>query len=255
MFFIIIIFLGVLWAGVGILKILGSKDYFKIKEIMTNEDNTIDGSTMLTINPERSRGIDLSYLKGKNIFSIDLRQESQDIVQQNPVYRKIRLIRVIPNRIFVDFIRRKPIALIKLYRYFAVDEEGMVFEVPKELDYAQLPLILGLETKIFGAKSGRIYKLKELALALDIIREAKNNQTLRGYKIKIINVTDINNASFFLLLTGGFEGLEIKLDADELKEKFAILTGILSQDKENLVKIKYIDLRFKEPVIKLKNVK
>lgn len=238
---IIIIFLGILFVVIALRRILQTSDYFRIVDVMVGENN----------------GIDLSHFKGKNIFDIDLQKESQYITKQNPIYRKVRLVRILPNCIFVDFIKRKATAIIKLYRDFPVDEEGIVFEADEELDYSNLPLILGLETKIFGPKKGKPYNIKELTLSLDIIKQMKGNRVLKDYRLKMIDVANLSNASLLLLpenqaLTK--VGLEIKLGEDNIKEKFNILASLLTQDKDNLSNIKYIDLRFKEPVIKFKDV-
>ena len=49
--------------------------------------------------------------------------------------------------------------------------------------------------------------------------------------------------------------LEVRLGADNIEEKVAILGGIFTQGKFDLGNIKYIDLRFKGPVIKNKDAK
>jgi predicted RNA binding protein with dsRBD fold (UPF0201 family) len=160
-------------------------------------------------------------------------------------------VRLLPNRIFVYFIKRKPLALVKLYRYFYVDAENVLFDNEAQFPDTKLPLIAGLETKIFKPRSGTKYNLRELSVALDIIKNAARNRLLRGYQIKKIDVASLNNVSFYLgnEITGA---LEVKINEDNLKDKINLLSGLLAQVKNNLTSIKYIDLRFKEPVIKLK---
>ena len=43
--------------------------------------------------------------------------------------------------------------------------------------------------------------------------------------------------------------LEVKISEGNIVEKIAIMSGLIKQEKGNLDKIKYIDLRFKDPVI------
>lgn len=248
---IIIIFLAI-GAIIGyIWKFLKTTDYFKIKDIITRVDSKVD----------------LSYLKGKNIFSVDLKNESRYILEYYPDCSKIRLVRLLPDRIFVDFIKRKPIGFVKLYRYFAVDEEGVLFYSLLQPQDLELPIILGLETKIFGPKSGRLYNVKELMLALNIIKEAKRNRVFKNYKIKKIDVTSTANTSIFLSFSSSVSDypkgqpvskwvdLEVKLGENKIEDKIAILGGLIIQEKFDLANIKYIDLRFKEPLIKLKDAK
>ena len=225
---IVIFFLGLIFIIGSLLRSLKALDYFKIEDIIVKE----------------TASVDLSYLKGRNIFTINLKEESRYASQLYPNYKKVRLIRVLPNRLFVDFIRRRPLASIKLYRYFCVDEDAVLFDMP-DSGKEDLPIILGLDTKIFGPKVGQKHNIRELAVCLDIIKNVQENKLLKDYKIKRINVTDPSNASFFTA-----DGLEIKLGQDNIKDKINILSGLLVQAKNDLGNIKYIDLRFKEPLIK-----
>lgn len=247
----IIIFLGLLFILRNLARLLRSSDYFRIKDIISNEENITE----------------FSYLKGKNIFTVDLQNESRDILELYPNYRKIRLYRVLPNRLFVDFIIRTPLGFVKLYRYFCVDEDGVMFDVPGQLGRLDLPLILGLETKILAPIPGKKYNLNELSLALDIIKTISKNKSLRDCKIKMIKVANPNDASFFILFASqllnypkgqivkGSEVLEIKIGQDGIEDRINTLGSLLIQLKNDLRNIKYIDLRFKEPVIKLNDGK
>jgi cell division septal protein FtsQ len=223
------------------IKLLRTTGYFNIKEIVSKEANTAD----------------LSYLKGKNIFSLDLKKEAGYISAFYPDYSKIKIIKVLPNRIFVDFVKRKPLAYVKLYRYFALDADGVLFYSSGEQPSQELPLIVGLETKIFGPKPGKKYNIKEVVLALDIIKEIRANRALKNIAIRKIDAATPVNATIFIPLPKGqtellFEKLvEVKIGQGNIKEKIAVLAGIMLQERNNLENIKYIDLRFKEPVIKL----
>jgi len=155
-----------------------------------------------------------------------------------------------------------------MYKYFALDEEGVLFNLPVQPEESGLPVILGLETKIFGPKPGRNCNIREVALALDTIKEIKRNKALKGYRIKKLDVASRANASVFISLPGqppDYSGgqaaaaqeylLEVRLGADNIEDKIAILGGIFAQGKFDLYKIKYIDLRFKGPVVKNKDAK
>ncbi len=226
-------------------RFLKTADYFKIRDILTRADDRVD----------------FSYLKGKNIFSVNLRNEARYILEDYPESSKIRLVRILPNRIFVDFIKRKPIGFVKLYRYFALDEEGVLFYAQNQPQNLGLPVVIGLEKKILGPRLGKPYNIKELTLALNIIKEVKRSRLFRKYIIKKIDVTNADNASIFISFpkkeapAASLEFLEARLGEDNIRGKFAILTGLFVQEKLDLANIKYIDLRFKESVIKFKEGK
>lgn len=235
---ILIIFLGALFIITALTRFLKTSDYFAIKDIIAGDEITVD----------------LSYLKGQNIFTVDLRKESRYLSVHYPVYSNVRLVRILPNRIFVNFIERKAVALVKLYRYFAVDEEGLLFDNAQQLQDGNLPLIYGLETKIFGPKSGTTYNIKELTFALHLINTFNSNRILRNYKIKNINVANPRCVLLFMGL-GQNRELEIRLGEGDISKSMGILADIVNQGGSDLPNTKYIDLRFKEPVIKMSNAK
>ena len=236
-FFVLI---GYIW------KVLTTSDFFAVKQIVV-----------------RNSDVSFDYLKGKNIFSLDLKSYSWKALLSCPDCRKIRFTRVLPNCLLVDFVKRKPLALVKFYKNFAIDEQGILF-YPNVLEVAELPIIFGLETKIFGPKPGVRYKLRELNLALNIIKEFKNNKTFQGFTLKRIDVGNAESAGFFILVPKQaidytksnpqveWTGFEVHIGEGNIREKIMVLGGLLMQAAKEWPNIKYIDLRFKEPVIKLK---
>lgn len=247
--FSVAVLFSVIFAAGYAWKVFKSSDYFKIEDVVCKE----------------VQGVDLSYLKGKNIFAINLERESRYIQSFHPDYKTIKLVRVFPDRIFVYFLKRKPAALVKLYKHFIMDKEGVLCNVPADPQDLQLPLVTGLETKIFGPSAGKRYNIKETGLILNIIREFEKNRAFKNYRIKRIDVRNISDTSIFLLFPPeaadfsqgnkrgiAYDGLEIKLGEDNIRRKMSILGGVIARCKFDLDNIKYIDLRFTKPVIKYK---
>jgi len=234
--------LGYIWS------ILTTADYFRVRDIVSKE----------------TLPFDVSYLKGRNIFSLDLAGAATAISRRCPDCSRVRIARIIPDRIYVELIRRKPVGLLKLYRYFAVDEDGVIFSSSTEPENANLPVITGLETKIFGPKPGSKYTNKELLAALSILKEAAKAPLLRGYKIQKVNVAGLDNITVQISLVRSqitypnsniavkADYLEVKFGQGDISDKVAIMAGLINQERNNLGNIKYIDLRFNEPVIKFK---
>ncbi len=249
-------------------------DFFKIREII--------------INGNEGGNIALDYLKGRNIFTIDLKKEECLALRMYPVCKTIKLIKILPSRIFADSVIRKPIAYVKLYKYFYVDEDCMLFDSPVGLEQfdgsteftlskvegltinpqrgrrIDLPVILGLDAKIFGPKKERKYDVKELTAALKIIKRIKNNVMLKDLVIKKIDAADLVNMSVFLFLSLPsaneaidktvlpLDLLEVKIGQEYIDEKVDIFGNLFAQSRNDFGNIKYIDLRFKDPVIKFK---
>jgi len=230
--FLLLLLAAVYLSIVALLGGLKNLDYFKIKEVIVTSGEKAE---------------DFAYFKGQGIFNINLESESERLWQSRPSYKKVRLIRILPNRLMVDFLKRLPIAYLKLYRYFCIDEELVLLEATGEPEENSLPVILGLETKIFGPKVGKQYNIKELSLAVTIIREFKKNRLSKYGNIKNISVT--NPVSTFFI-TG--QDLEVRIGQDNVGPRMELLRSLMAQTRNELSRIKYIDLRFKDPVIKLK---
>ncbi|MDD5096950.1 MAG: cell division protein FtsQ/DivIB, partial [Candidatus Omnitrophica bacterium] len=179
-----------------------------------------------------------------------------------PDCRKIRFARVLPNCVLIDFVKRKPVALAKFYKNFAIDEQGIFF-YPNYLEVTGLPVIYGLETKIFGPKPGVRYRSGELNIALNVIKEFKSNKAFQGFALKRIDVANAESAGFFILVPRQaidytksnpqveWIGFEVRIGQGNIREKMMVLGGLVTQAAKEWANIKYIDLRFKEPVIKL----
>jgi cell division septal protein FtsQ len=220
-------------------KVLVTSDFFSVKQVVV-----------------RNSDVSFDYLKGRNIFSLDLSGESWKALLACPDCRKVRLARVLPNCIFVDFVKRQSVAWVKFYRNFALDEQGVLFLPGASVEEAGLPVIYGLETKIFAPKPGVRYKRPELSLALSILKEFKANKAFRGFVLKSIDVVNPESAGFFVLLPGSqaeLPGFEVRTGQNNIRQKIIILGGLVMQARKEWGNIKYIDLRFKEPLIKLNN--
>jgi cell division septal protein FtsQ len=247
----LIIFLALVFIMGYIWNILTTSDYFRVREVLTRE----------------TYGIDLSYLKGENIFKLNLADESAKIIRNCPDCLRVRLARVIPDRLYIEFIKRRPLALIKDERYLAVDSSFVIFYPSKTPEDSELPVINGLEKKFVNPRPGTRCDFKELTIALSSIKEAQKNPLLRGHRISKINFEDLDNITIEIPLTqpGNLysngkaikksEDLIVKIGEGNIRDRVVIMAGLINQEKNNLGNIKYIDLRFKEPVIKFKDVK
>ncbi len=224
-------------------KALINLGYFKISSITFNKPH---------------RALDFSYLLGRSMFDIDLKKESRYISALYPVYKNIKLFRILPNSLFIGFTDRNPIACLKLYRYFYVDRDMVLFDLPQGQQAADLPVITGLERRIPGPKPGEQCNIKELSIALNIIKEIEANTPLKKYKIQRIDMGNAANISCFIQLSNypkeqavtDLKLLEVKMGQDNIADKSRVLAGLFNQFGDDINNIKYIDLRFNEAVVK-----
>lgn len=226
------------------LRIMLNTNYFNVKEIISNEKSFKE----------------LAYLKGRNIFGIDLPREARTLSYKFPDYRTVRLIRVLPDTLFIEFVKRQPVAFVKLYRMFCLDKDYTLFDCP--LVFPEMPIITGLENKIFGVKPGSRYDLPEIKVALNIIKEYYRSRAMRIYRIARMDFASGGNISLYLSMVNAPKDekpiaknkaeslLEVKISDNRIKDKISILNNLLVQFNSDRFNIKYVDLRFKEPVVK-----
>ncbi len=216
----------------AIFNFIKSRDYFRIKEV-------------IVINSQQ----DFSYLKGKNIFQIDIRNLSFNIHSRYPENKIIRINRVMPDKLIIEFQRRLPVAMIKLNKDFFLDNLGVIFEMPQDQNRTHLPFIVGLADRINRPQLGMRYNLREINTSLTIIKEAEKLGIAQKYPLKTIDVSRSEYVSFSIL-----DDMKIRMTADNIASKMYILYVLLSQNNLDFSKVDYIDLRFKDPVIKFKDV-
>ncbi|MCM8763113.1 MAG: cell division protein FtsQ/DivIB [Candidatus Omnitrophica bacterium] len=226
-FIIAVLFALLIYLAKGVWDFLKNSEYFKIKEIVV-------------IN----KAVDFPSLKGRNIFSLDLKELSRQIEKICPGEKLVRVSKVMPDRLIIEFQKRIPFATLKLDKYYFVDSQGVLFDVEKETTI-YFPVIDGL--KIINPKVGTRYNAKELDFAFGLIKEAMRVGLWNKYPIKYIDVSNPEYLSFSIL-----DDLKIKIGLEDIKGKLNILASLISQVNLDLSKAEYIDLRFQEPTIKLK---
>ncbi|MDD3375726.1 MAG: cell division protein FtsQ/DivIB [Candidatus Omnitrophica bacterium] len=208
--------------------------YFRVQEIVSSSGESFKGL-------ER-----FSHLKGKNIFEIDLEELQRQLKWAYPEAERVRALRRLPDIIEIELIERKPSAAVYIGRtYVVVDSKGFV--VSKNSTDKSLPLVLGISYHPDNIVVGRVISDKSLQVALSILRILEREFKSFNVSLEKINVENLSKIYFYL-----DNGLEIIVDQDDIDKKMKTLKIIF--DKANLKpeNIRYIDLRFKQPVIKEK---
>jgi len=247
--------------------------FFKVKDIYIRERNTaVLQPTPLEL--PTGQHLDLSYLIGRNIFDVDLKKEAAHIGFAVTSFRKVKLIRILPNKIFVEYVLRKPVAYVKVGKYYSVSDDLVFLESSLQVKDSALTMITGLDKKISGVKTGARYNIKELFFAFRLMHEVRSNQELSDFFVQKIDVANPENITFVLMPVARLRealvlrqsdtkpvqpskkeevvGIEVKISQENLRSKISIIGSLLNQLKNSQNNIEYIDLRFGEPTIKLK---
>jgi len=233
-----IVFIGILIIGFGFIVInrtqylFSHADYFKVRSV------TIDPSLQF-INKRDFRG-----LMGKNIFTVDLKTVQRKLNFKYPQTSQLKVIKRFPNQISVLAKQRVPFVQLQIKNQTVVlDKEAVILSLKEGRD-KNIPNIVG--AKIINPKLvlGAPLRGSDIWLTLKIIKLFKANSGLASYSIRDVNVESLSKIYFTLS-----NKLDVVIDKDKIAQKFRVLSVVLAQDRLDLKDVKYIDLRFKEPVI------
>ena len=155
---------------------------------------------------------------GENILSLDLDRVRQRVAS-HPWIASALISREIPDRIRIDIVERKPVALIKGRQFFLMDNGGVCFTSAEPGDYAGLPIITGLDPDILapGCKLPReftvliedLYQESRLRLPWRLISE------IRWRKDKGLSIFTVRG------------GIQIDLGRDNYGSKIARMEKVL----------------------------
>ena len=230
---IIFLFIGfVFFTGyINTVEFLTSSPLFEVKDVMI--DRSIQFINLRS----------LKNLKGNNIFKIDIKKIDRQIAATYPYIAQLRVVRQLPDRILVLAKKREP--LMQIYykkKYLILDTEGVALYYI--LEPAVLPQVYGIPLERNWLFLGRAIHGQELSKVADILNAFKASPYLRRWRIHGVQA---GNLSKIDLLVG--ENMHVILDQDNTQDKIELLQMLISANKINLNQVKYIDLRFKEPVI------
>lgn len=218
-------------AYVNAVDFLTSSPLFEVKEVMI--DRSIQFIDLRA----------LKDLKGTNIFKIDIKKIDRQIARTYPYIAELRVVRQLPDRIMVLAKKREP--LMQIYvknKYLLLDSQGVALYFT--LQPADLPQVYGIPLEHDWLFLGRTIRGEGLSKVVDILNMFKQSQYLRRWRIHTVQA---GNLSKIDLVVG--ENMHVILDQEDTQDKIELLQMLISFNKIDLNKVKYIDLRFKEPVI------
>jgi len=179
----------------------------------------------------------------KNISKLRLKKIKNYMLDSYPELLSLRLDRAFPDSIQAVIVLRKPIAQVNQQRYYPVDREGVVLSDVKDYPDENLPIINGIRTKLSRA-IGKMVESRRLEKALALLRKIKSSGILEEHTLVEIDAANMRNMIFFLE-----DGLEIKIGHEEYTSRLEKLKNELSDPQIKPADVRYIDLRFGEPVI------
>jgi len=140
----------------------------------------------------------------------------------------------------------------------------VVFELAEASYAPDVPVITGIERMVSSADSGKRLESASVSQAVFAIRQVKSSKALEGHRLTRVDTSFTGSLMLFFDPAARKEqpaqqalfvpeaGLKVKIGPDDVRQKLAVLATVLSQVSDRFSTIDYIDLRFREPVIKFK---
>ena len=192
-------------------------------------------------------GIDDKKIIGSNIFLVDLKSFKDAIEERHTELRDIIVRRVLPNKLLVQAKKRQPFARINSERQYLVDRDCVFLPDTKNLSVDEAPLISGVRITSSRGSEPKLNESQEekIKRALFLIDLISRNKKLLKFRLKNIDVADIRNISFYF----DAENVEIKIGDSEFSKRLDTLGTVLEQLGQDIGRVKYIDLRFEDPIV------
>lgn len=192
----------------------------------------------------------LLKVKGQNIFTVDLSRLEARIRGKYPQLAELRVMRRLPDQIFVMAVKREPFAFALLDgRTCVIDREGFVIS-QSPAGQVPLPLVRGLRHQ--KVLSGEQVQDERVRVASQVIALCREDARLAAAALQTVNVEDLERVVCVFEEGAGFD---VILDKDNVPARIKMLSDVLSRGGLDLARVKYMDLRFSEPVIGQKKVK
>ncbi|MBF0479584.1 MAG: cell division protein FtsQ/DivIB [Candidatus Omnitrophica bacterium] len=223
------------WVSKSVLDFVVHAPYFKVRRVVVEQSLDFIQRT------------DFSYMVGKSIFDVDMPRLKQGLELRYPQLANLRVERRFPDEIMIAAQKRDPYLQFEYNRkLITLDRNGYILFYD-QLRNDKLPLIKGL--KVSGPTITLGYRLHSdnAFVAVALFREFAMEPRLASLTIKAMDVTNTSKVEMVLS-----NNLLIYLSRDQIPEKIGDLAIMLQQKDLKPEQIEYIDLRFKEPVLKSK---
>jgi len=235
--FVCFLFVFLYKSGISFLQ---NTEMFKVKEVIYSPSlGYIDANQ-------------LDRYKGKSLFEISLKDIQTRLQREYPDMDSLRVVMVFPNRLVIQAQKREPFMVIENNdKDIVVDKFGIVIQAIAR-NPLDLPKARGIKAYV---QKGVLkpYPDRDVKYAIKIVESVMKNPYLNAYSVESVNMAQ--RSKIELYLRHGMLNLKplfVLLDHEDIAQKIHKLGILLSQGDLELQDVKYIDLRFREPILSKK---
>lgn len=194
------------------------------------------------------------FMLKDNLLNVDLKRSERVLRNEHPEIEAIVLSKVWPDTVYIRFSLKKPLAALE-GRQLLIDRNGFLLASRKYGDAVTgLPLISGLSRNEIN-KAQRLDLDDKLFSAIRIIELFSRLENSGNYKLIKADVSKVSESEIFIQKKCRQGDCLIKVNVGEKSypEKLKIFQIFLKKADFDWSNVNYIDLRFKEPIVGLKN--
>jgi cell division protein FtsQ len=179
--------------------------------------------------------------RGTNIFAVDL-DAIERAMKQDPRIREVTIRRELPSKIIITIREREPVMLLSADQLYGVDQEGTVIPLNQEAGLQDLPVLTGIFPEV---QPGAGHQYLGIQKGLEIRRAITQAAPSLLDKVSEINVARPEAPIIYFVRGGGM----VRLGSGDLCVKLRRVWAVLGDLAAKGVKVKSLDLRFKDQVI------
>ena len=230
---IVFLFIGIIlfWIYSKTSDFVFNDNMFDIKDIKVDQSISFIDAKLLT------------GLKGQNIFSVDLNKIHQRISNQYPQISQLRVMRQLPDSIIVLAKKRDIFFQVQAHnKILIVDTEGVtMFYTAQPMAF---PMVIGVPLQRSKVTLGLPSTIKEISIACELLKQLKAHEHTSRLKVISMQVSNLSKIEMTVM-----PNIQLIIDQDDLVQKVEMLEFLFQNGKINWNNVKYIDVRFKEPII------
>lgn len=230
---IVFLFIGVIlfWLYSITAGFLNKDPMFNVKNVMVDQSISFIDYRLI------------KELKGQNIFSVDLGKIHKQIASRYPQISQLRVVRQLPDTIEILAKKREALLQVQAHnKFLIVDTEGVTMFYT--VSPIPLPLVKGIPLERSRVVMGAVSNIKELNSMVELLKQLKLHPNTSKLRIASIDAANLSKIELFVL-----PAIQIIIDQEDLNSKVDMLEILLQNGKINWSQVKYVDIRFKEPII------
>ncbi len=191
---------------------------FNISEIMVEGNNRISNEQIVSFS---------EIEKGTNLFAIS-KKEIMDKIKANSYVDRVRIKRVLPDKIKLVIAEREPEFALQLANSFVyMNRQGYILEISNHVP--NVPIILGCTTDLSNAKENHRLDeadLQKMNMVIKIM-EMANNHKMQNLITKI----DISNEKNYTIYLDTERKIAYLGDGTDLNTRFLYIKAILKEQQ------------------------